>query len=120
MIEILPPLEKYKYNTWKILPVKCYIDNFICLWSCIQNIMSKPTTMIRSFVVLISKWRTCQCSTSPGVFLLVSYLYFPKRQLQNARGYEKRPPIKKEATTKCKGLIKRPPTKKEATQNAGG
>jgi hypothetical protein len=27
MIEILPPLEKYKYDTWRILPVKCYIDN---------------------------------------------------------------------------------------------
>jgi hypothetical protein len=27
MIEILPPLGKYKYDTWKILTVKCYIDN---------------------------------------------------------------------------------------------
>jgi hypothetical protein len=27
MIEILPPLEKYKYDTWRILPVTCYIDN---------------------------------------------------------------------------------------------
>jgi hypothetical protein len=38
MIEILPPLGKYKYDTWRILPVKCYIDNFVCLLSCIRNI----------------------------------------------------------------------------------
>jgi hypothetical protein len=38
MIEILPPLRKYKYDTWRILPVKCYIDNSVRLRSCIQNI----------------------------------------------------------------------------------
>jgi hypothetical protein len=38
MIEILPPLGKYKYDTWRILPVKCYIDNSMCLRSCIRNI----------------------------------------------------------------------------------
>jgi hypothetical protein len=38
MIEILPPLIKYKYDIWRILPVRCYIDNFICLQSCIQNV----------------------------------------------------------------------------------
>jgi hypothetical protein len=27
MIEILPPLGKYKYDTSRILLVKCYIDN---------------------------------------------------------------------------------------------
>jgi hypothetical protein len=27
MIEILLPLEKYTYDTWRILPVKCYIEN---------------------------------------------------------------------------------------------
>jgi hypothetical protein len=37
-IEIIPPLEKYKYNNWRILPVKCYIDNFVRLQSCIQNV----------------------------------------------------------------------------------
>jgi hypothetical protein len=37
MIEIIPPLGKYKYDTWRILPVKCYIDNFVCLQSCIRN-----------------------------------------------------------------------------------
>jgi hypothetical protein len=31
-------LGKYKYNTWRILPVKCYIDNSVCLWSCIRNV----------------------------------------------------------------------------------
>jgi hypothetical protein len=38
MIEIIPPLGKYKYDTWRILPVKCYIDNSVCLWSCIRNV----------------------------------------------------------------------------------
>jgi hypothetical protein len=38
VIEILPPLGKYKYDTWRILPVKCYIDNFVRLRSCIRNI----------------------------------------------------------------------------------
>jgi hypothetical protein len=38
MIEILPPLGKYKYDTLIILPVKCYIDNFVCLQSCIRNV----------------------------------------------------------------------------------
>jgi hypothetical protein len=38
MIEILPPLGKYKYDTWRILLVKCYIDNSVHLRSCIRNI----------------------------------------------------------------------------------
>jgi hypothetical protein len=38
MIEILPTLGKYKYDTWRILPVKCYIDNSVRLWSCIRNV----------------------------------------------------------------------------------
>jgi hypothetical protein len=38
MIETLPPLGKYKYDTWRIVPVKCYIDNSVCLRSCIRNI----------------------------------------------------------------------------------
>jgi hypothetical protein len=38
MIEILPPLGKYKYDIWRILPVKCYIDNSMHLRSCIRNI----------------------------------------------------------------------------------
>jgi hypothetical protein len=35
MIEILPPLEKYKSDTWRILPVKCYLNNSVSLQSCI-------------------------------------------------------------------------------------
>jgi hypothetical protein len=38
MIGILPHLGKYKYDAWRILPVKCYIDNSVRLWSCIRNI----------------------------------------------------------------------------------
>jgi hypothetical protein len=38
MIEILPPLGKYKYDTWRILSEKCYIDNSVCLRSCIRNV----------------------------------------------------------------------------------
>jgi hypothetical protein len=37
MIEVIPPLGKYKYDTWRILPVKCYIDNSMCLQSFIRN-----------------------------------------------------------------------------------
>jgi hypothetical protein len=38
MIEILPPLGKYKYNAGRILLVKCYIDNFVRLRRYIQNV----------------------------------------------------------------------------------
>jgi hypothetical protein len=38
MIEILPPLGKYKYDTWGILLVKYYIDNSLHLRSCIRNV----------------------------------------------------------------------------------
>jgi hypothetical protein len=38
MIKILPLLGKYKYNTQKILPVKCYIDNSVRLPYCIRNV----------------------------------------------------------------------------------
>jgi hypothetical protein len=38
MIEILPPLGKYMYDTWKIVPVNWYIDNSVCLQSCIGNV----------------------------------------------------------------------------------
>jgi hypothetical protein len=42
MVEILPHLGKYKYDTYRILPVKCYIDNSMCLRSCIRNINNEP------------------------------------------------------------------------------
>jgi hypothetical protein len=38
MTEILSPLGKYKCHTWSILPVKCYINIFVHLWSCIWNV----------------------------------------------------------------------------------
>jgi hypothetical protein len=38
MIEVLPPLGKYKYNTWRILLVECYIDNSVHLQSYIRNV----------------------------------------------------------------------------------
>jgi hypothetical protein len=38
MIEIFSPLGGYKYGTWRILPVKCYINNSVRLWSCIRNV----------------------------------------------------------------------------------
>jgi hypothetical protein len=38
MIEIIPPLGNYKYDTWRILPVKCSINNFVCFLSCIRNV----------------------------------------------------------------------------------
>jgi hypothetical protein len=38
MIKIFPPLGKYNYDTWRTLPVKCYIDNSVCLRSCIRNV----------------------------------------------------------------------------------
>jgi hypothetical protein len=38
MIEILRPLGKYKYDTWRILRVKCYIDNPVRLQSCVRNV----------------------------------------------------------------------------------
>jgi hypothetical protein len=41
IIEIIPPLEKYEYDTWKILSVKCYIENSVCLRSCIRNVNMK-------------------------------------------------------------------------------
>jgi hypothetical protein len=38
MREVLSPLGKYKYDTCRILLVKCYIDNSVRLRNCIQNI----------------------------------------------------------------------------------
>jgi hypothetical protein len=38
MIELLLPIELNKYDTSMILPVKCYIDNFMRLWNCIRNV----------------------------------------------------------------------------------
>jgi hypothetical protein len=46
MTELLPPLGLNKYNTWRILPVKCYIDNHVRLWSCIRNVNTKLLLMV--------------------------------------------------------------------------
>jgi hypothetical protein len=40
MIELLHPLELNKYDTWRILPVKCYINNFMYLRSYKRNVNS--------------------------------------------------------------------------------
>jgi hypothetical protein len=37
VIELLPPLGLNKYDTQRILPVKCYIDNSLLLQSYIRN-----------------------------------------------------------------------------------
>jgi hypothetical protein len=44
MIEILHPFRKYKYDTWRILPVKCYVDNFVRLRSYKRNVNSLMLT----------------------------------------------------------------------------
>jgi hypothetical protein len=38
VIEILHPLGKYKYDTWRKLSVKCYIDNSVRWRSGMRNI----------------------------------------------------------------------------------
>jgi hypothetical protein len=45
MIEILPPLGKYKYDIWRIPRMKCYNDNFVRLQSCIRNVNSGVSIM---------------------------------------------------------------------------
>jgi hypothetical protein len=52
MIEILPPLGKYKYDTWRILPVKCYIDYSVCLRSCIRNINTKSADSSKPIIFM--------------------------------------------------------------------
>jgi hypothetical protein len=60
MIEILPPLGKYKYDTWRILLVKCYIDNYMRLRSCIRN---------------VNKYFWCRCWGGSQYLLSVYRLY---------------------------------------------
>jgi hypothetical protein len=60
MIEILPPLEKYKYNTWRILSVKWYIVNSMHLQSWIRNINRGVSScdveqLLGSFWLLVAK-----------------------------------------------------------------
>jgi hypothetical protein len=46
MIEILPPLRKYKYDTWRILLVKYYIDNYVRLRSSIRNVNNNSNVIV--------------------------------------------------------------------------
>jgi hypothetical protein len=48
------------------------------------------------------------------------YLRWENRQPQNARGSKERPPMKKEATSKCKGLKRKTPNDKEAIPKCKG
>jgi hypothetical protein len=50
MIKIISLLGKYTCDTLRILPVKCYIDNSVCLWSCIRNVNNVPFGHQASFV----------------------------------------------------------------------
>jgi hypothetical protein len=48
MIGVLPPMGKYKCDAWRILLVKCYIDNSVRLRICIRNVNRRLvwTTMV--------------------------------------------------------------------------
>jgi hypothetical protein len=56
MIEMLPPLGKYKYDTWRILPVKCYIDNSVRLRSHIRNVNTPidNDSILLNFIPVVS------------------------------------------------------------------
>jgi hypothetical protein len=51
-IDILPPLGKYKYDTWRILSLKCYIDNSVRLRSCIRNVNTHPVFFYQIFILV--------------------------------------------------------------------
>jgi hypothetical protein len=56
MIEILPPMGKYKYDTWRILLVKCYIDNFVHMRSCIRHVSSIASNEVSSRPTPLFNW----------------------------------------------------------------
>jgi hypothetical protein len=60
MIEILPPLGKYKYDTWRILPVKYYIDNSVRLRSRIRNVNTWHHNIFPFVAQLRRKVQNCQ------------------------------------------------------------
>jgi hypothetical protein len=65
MIEILPPLGKYKYDTWRILLVKCYIGNSVGLWSCIRNANRTPDMSVGFHAKMsLFSWRNLTSASS--------------------------------------------------------
>jgi hypothetical protein len=95
MIEIIPSLGKYKYDTWRILPVKCYIDNYVRFRSCIRNINSdklrefqwtKPLTFSHSikpmdvddwWKTVEKKMQVVQCNNKEKVLFTAHQLVGP-------------------------------------------
>jgi hypothetical protein len=73
IIEILPPLGKYKYDTRRMLPVKCYIDNFVHMRSCISNVNTpqmQPNALNDPQIALNAKthvWRNVYWHASSGI-----------------------------------------------------
>jgi hypothetical protein len=58
MIDVLPPMRKYRYDTCRILLMKCYIDNSVRLQSCIRNINNGLFGPL-SLTVLLCHHRQC-------------------------------------------------------------
>jgi hypothetical protein len=73
MIEILPLLKKYKYDIWRILPVKCYIDNFMRLRNCIRNV-NRYLKYRRAGVPLSTTVHKAGCSPSKSPNLVRVYV----------------------------------------------
>jgi hypothetical protein len=76
MIEILPPFEKYKYDTWRILLMKCYIDNSVRLQSCIRNVNTRACLSdVRAIVVVMCvPLVEFLCQTTMGWIPTLEYL----------------------------------------------
>jgi hypothetical protein len=70
MIEVLPLFGKYKYDTWRILPVKCYIDNFVRLQSCIRNINNCPRSFRVEAKLLLLLWAEVNALVYFSIFAL--------------------------------------------------
>jgi hypothetical protein len=79
MIEILPLLGKFNYNTWRILPVKCYIDNSMCLQSCIGNINTYQVCPSSYNHIPLCQFPEAAASQGPGACSAYSLLKAPVR-----------------------------------------
>jgi hypothetical protein len=86
MIELLLPLGLNKYNTCRILLLKCYIDNFVRLWSCIKNINNdvggndhiieiKKSAEERKKEEQATLWHLCHNKCKLGFELVIDVLY---------------------------------------------